>query len=80
MQIHHHSPEQRQSLLQLYKQICEELLSFRFSDPAHDEQSIRAHACLFGKKELLEQLIEDDYPDPAPKQDFNQNPDGQTIN
>ena len=68
MQLHKHSPDQQALLQELFSNVCQQLCAFVFSDPAKDEILIRAHAALMGKRELLLQLLQDDYPDPAMEQ------------
>ena len=54
--------------MQMLSQVINELCTFVFSDPAKDQQLIRAHAALMGKKELLQQLLTDNYPPEEPEE------------
>ena len=67
-QVHNHTPEQKQILAQMLTGVVSDLCNFVFNDPSKDQQMIRAHAALMGKKELLQQLLADHYP-PPPEQE-----------
>lgn len=64
MKLFYFTDEQMFKLQQLSMQVGRELLQTNFSDPAMDEKTIRRHAYLTGKFELLNELCADDYPEP----------------
>jgi len=75
MKLLNFTPMQEHLLSQAAKKVGEELLSFNFQDPAQDQQSIRRHAYLSGKWELLNELLADEFPEQAPQdQPANPNP------
>lgn len=66
MKIFYFNPEQESHLQQLAAQVGRDLLQLDFPDPAQDAQTIRRHAYLKGKFELLNELVADSFPDPQP--------------
>ena len=64
MHRYHHSQEQRDNLVLDLQVVGQRLLAIAFEDPKNDEQSIRHHAYLRGKFDILKDLLEDNYPEP----------------
>lgn len=59
-----HNPEQQGQLKELMIAVAQELLSLNFIDPTEDHKRIRRHAWLKGRYELLQTLLDDDFPEP----------------
>lgn len=76
MKIFLFNAAQEAHLSQAARQVAVELLEMKFQDPAKDAETIRRHAYLTGKWELLNELIADSYPDQEPthNQSANFNP------
>jgi len=66
MQLHNHSPEQRDVLVAKLNEVIQRMLQVEFSTPANDQQMIRHHAHLRGQYDTLLALIQDNYEAPEP--------------
>jgi hypothetical protein len=63
MQRYRLTEEQRSQLLEDIKEIGSRLLAINFDDPKADDAMIRHHAYLRGKWDMLQTVVQDNFPE-----------------